>query len=149
MHPLFADLYDRLEDLHGDIKSALNGLPPEALDWVPGPDMNSLTVLVVHTTGAERYWIGEMAGGDPVDRVRADEFKADALDGCTLIKRLDDTLAHSQRTLESLTLEDLMIVRPHGDHEYRAAWSVLHALDHTAVHVGHIQMVRQLWDQRF
>ena len=149
MHALFEDLYARLADLHGDIKNALDGLPPEALDWVPGPNMNSLTVLVIHTTGAERYWIGQMAGGDPVDRVRAEEFKAEALNVATLVERLDETLAHSQRTLESLTLEDLETVRLHNEKEYRAAWSLLHALEHTAVHVGHIQMIRQLWDQRF
>lgn len=149
MHPLLADYYDRLANLHGDVKSALEGLPPEALDWIPGPEMNSLTVLVMHTTGAERYWIGQMAGGDPVDRVRANEFKAEALTADALVQRLDDTLAHSQQTLESLTLEDLETVRTHNEKEYRAAWSILHALEHAAIHVGHVQMIRQLWDQRF
>lgn len=148
MHALFADLYARLAELHGDIKAALDGLPAEALDWVPGPDMNSLTVLVMHTTGAERYWIGQMAGGDPVDRVRAEEFQAEALSAATLIERLDETLAYSQHILKSLTLEDLEAIRVHNGKDYRAAWSLLHALEHTAVHVGHIQMIRQLWDQR-
>jgi uncharacterized damage-inducible protein DinB len=147
MHGLFADLYARLADLHGDIKAALDGLPPEALDWVPGPDMNSLTVLVMHTTGAERYWIGQMAGGDPVDRVRAEEFQAEALNASALVERLDETLAYCGGILESLTLEDLETVRAHNGKDYRAAWSLLHALEHTAVHVGHIQMIRQLWDQ--
>jgi hypothetical protein len=28
------------------------------------------------------------------------------------------------------------------------AWAVLHAVDHTALHLGHIQITRQLWEQR-
>jgi len=27
------------------------------------------------------------------------------------------------------------------------AWALLHALDHTAQHLGHMQITRQLWDQ--
>jgi hypothetical protein len=27
------------------------------------------------------------------------------------------------------------------------AWSLLHAQEHMAIHVGHIQIMRQMWDQ--
>ena len=28
------------------------------------------------------------------------------------------------------------------------AWALLHALEHTAIHLGHMQIMRQLWEQR-
>jgi hypothetical protein len=28
------------------------------------------------------------------------------------------------------------------------AWSLLHALEHTALHLGHMQLTRQLWEQQ-
>jgi len=70
----FADYFQRLQTLHSDIEAALEGLPQDALDWVAGPDINSLNVLVVHLSGAERYWIGDVAGSLPSGRNRSDEF---------------------------------------------------------------------------
>ncbi len=70
--PTFCDdLFDRFHELHTDILHAIDGLPAEALDWVAGEDMNSINVLVVHLTGAERYWIGAVALGEPTTRVHA------------------------------------------------------------------------------
>ncbi|MBK8022340.1 MAG: hypothetical protein IPK19_13175 [Chloroflexi bacterium] len=43
---------------------------------MPGEDMNSLVVLVVHTTGSARFWIGEVGVGDPAYRDRPAEFQA-------------------------------------------------------------------------
>jgi ankyrin repeat protein len=28
------------------------------------------------------------------------------------------------------------------------AWCLAHALEHTALHLGHMQITRQLWEQR-
>ena len=80
MLPELEDYYQRLSGLHDGLKQAIAGLSAEALDWVPGPDMNSLRVLMVHTAGAERYWIGDMAGQQPSGRDRDAEFRARGLD---------------------------------------------------------------------
>jgi hypothetical protein len=76
----FDDLYDRFHELHTDAAKALEGLPPKALDWVPGPEMNSIGVLVVHSIGAERYWLG-VALGEPPSRDREAEFQTRRLQG--------------------------------------------------------------------
>lgn len=146
----FDELYERLETLHKGIKEALRDLPQEALDWVPGPEMNSLGILVMHTAGAERYWIGDVIGEDPSGRVRETEFQVKGLDAQTLMERLDDTLFHSRGILQELSLEDLSTIRtsPRDGREFSVAWSMAHALEHTALHLGHIQIIRQLWDQK-
>ena len=149
MHPFFDAYLDRLQGLHDDILQAIEGLPPAALDWVPGPSMNSVAVLVVHTAGAERYWVGDVVARDSSDRDRSAEFRVQGLDAAMLGKRLDDTLAHTRGVLKGLALQDLEIIRisPRDGREYTVAWALAHALEHTAMHVGHIQIMRQLWDQ--
>lgn len=147
---MFEDYLDRLQALHADIQRALEGLPQEALDWSPSTDMNSLAVLAVHTAGAERYWIGDVAGQDASGRDRDAEFQTKGLDVAALTARLDAALAHSRSVLDKLTVADMDARRsaPRDGKEYTVAWALLHALEHAAIHLGHMQIVRQLWDRR-
>jgi hypothetical protein len=52
--------------------------------------------------------------------------------------------------LEHLTLPDLDAKRttPSNGKEYTVGWALAHALEHVGIHVGHMQIIRQLWDQR-
>ena len=54
MQTFFTEYLKLLQERHNDILEAIEGLPSAALDWSPGPDMNSISVLVVHLTGSER-----------------------------------------------------------------------------------------------
>jgi len=145
-----AEYMDRLHELHQEIKQTYAGLPQEALDWVPGPEMNSFNVLITHLAGAERYWIGDLVGQDDSSRVRSTEFETTGLSTADLTQRLDAVLAHSQQVLSKLTLDDLAVqhLSPRHDREFTAAWCLLHALEHTAVHTGHLHIMRQLWLQK-
>jgi uncharacterized damage-inducible protein DinB len=142
--------WECLLDLHTGIERTIESLPQEALDWVPGPDMNSLGVLAVHVAGAERYWIGDVIGSDPSRRNRSVEFLIRGLDATALKARLTETLAHSQAVLERLTVADLEATRvsPRDGRVFAAAWCLAHALEHTALHLGHMQLTRQLWDMQ-
>ena len=143
--------YDTLlESLHDGIRQTLIDLPPEALDWEAGPGMNSLTVLAMHTAGAERYWIGTVAGRDLLHRDRNAEFETSGMSVDLLLAGLDETLAHSKQILSQLTPLHLDETRigPRDGREVTVAWALLHALEHTALHLGHMQLTRQLWDSR-
>jgi uncharacterized damage-inducible protein DinB len=154
MQKFFEDYINRLEDLHTQIRQAIAGLSPQALslhsgqalDWIPGEGMNSINVLVVHLCGAERYWIGDVVGGDLSGRERATEFLTHGLDETALNERLDQVLAHSKGVLSRLTLQDLdrVCTSPRDGHTFTVGWALLHALEHTAIHLGHIQVTRQL-----
>ena len=153
----FEDYVDRLLSLHNDYKKAINELNVEALDWVPGPDMNSLCVMIVHATAVERFMVGDMASHIPSNRVRAAEFQAKGMDEVALIKHLDDTLDFVHETVSKLTLEDLIATRelPPGATKplttmetLTVGWALMHALMHTGLHLGHAQITRQLWDQQ-
>jgi|GEM_PF-154454 len=149
MQPFFSDLADRLHDLHQDMAQALTGLPQDALDWVPGKEMNSLAVLAAHTAGAERYWIGEVAGGRPSDRDREAEFRAAGLDAAALGRLLDEAEGCAREVLAALTPADLQAPRTARDgRPCTVGWALAHALEHTGTHLGHMQIMRQLWEKR-
>jgi len=148
---LFAqEFMERLHKLHEEIKEAYAGLPPAALDWEPGNEMNSINVLVTHVAGAERYWIGDLVGQDNAGRDRATEFEATGLTVNALDQQLDEVLTHSEQVLAQLSLDELDLMRfsPQNNREFSVSWCLLHALEHTAVHVGHLQIMRQLWLQQ-
>ena len=148
MQTLFVDYLNLLQKCHDDIHKTMNGLPSEALDWVPGADMNSICVLVYHITGAERFWIGDVAMQEPSNRDRDSEFKVKNLGETFLRKRLDDSFAYATAALEKLTLPDFETPRTTVRGTFTVGWALFHALEHSHLHLGHLQITRQLWDQR-
>ena len=147
----FNQIYlNRLEEIHTDIHKAIQGLPQEALDWIPAEGMNSINVMIFHLTGAERYWIGDVAMRDPSSRDRAAEFRVKGITLEALQKRVVDSTEYAHRALVHLTLQDLEQERisPRDGLKFTVAWGLLHSLEHSALHLGHIQLTRQLWDQR-
>ena len=154
MEPFFNDFLERLTDLHRGIVNAIKDLPPEALEWVPvdhpSAELNSINVLVTHLAGAERYWIGDMALGDPSGRIRDEEFKVEGLTVDNLIERVNLLTEYAQSMLERIDINQLGEERHSEtfDQTFTVGWSLLHALEHTAIHLGHIQLTRQLWEER-
>lgn len=151
MQPFMSDYLNNLQDLHREILSTVEELPPTALDWTPpGSDYNSLNVLIVHLTGAERYWLGDVVAGEASGRDREAEFQLHGLSPDELRNRLEESLVYAYGVLEKLTLPDLETSRisPRNGREITVAWALAHTLKHTALHVGHIQITRQLWDQQ-
>ena len=150
MQAIFEACQQQLDRLYADIERAIAGLSQEALDWTPGPEMNSFYALVVHLTGAGRYWIGDVAARESSGRDRAAEFRAEGLDEVALKQRLVETLTYCKSVVGKLALQDLETVHvsPNDGQQFTVAWSLLHALEHTAIHAGHIQIMRQMWDQK-
>ena len=150
MEPFFGDLLRLLEEKHADFAAALDGLPPEAVNWQPGDGMNSLAALAFHTAGAERFWIGDVALRDTLARDRPGEFATTGISAGQAAARLQWSLDYAAGAFERLALADLDAprVNPRNGGETTAAWALLHALEHTAMHAGHAQMTRQLWEAR-
>jgi uncharacterized damage-inducible protein DinB len=147
MHPFFEALYERFYTLHEEIRQALNAIPEEELDWTPNESMNSLAVLLVHVTGAERFLIGDVVMGEPSNRVRDTEFKVKGMSKADLFQRLVNTEDYMKAAFEKMSLEDLEAKRTHPRHgdQVSVSWALLYALEHVGIHVGHIQMTVQLW----
>ena len=117
----FADYLQELEILQHRLHTDVRDLPPDAMDWSPGPQMNSVAVLLAHIAGV---------------------LSAD------MLRRLDAVVDYVRDTLPRLSLTDLDNVRQDEDGTVTCGWVLLHALDHAYLHLGHVQITCQLWRQR-
>lgn len=143
---------ERIEDLRGQIRALVEPLNDEALNWRPveGEDdhvTNSLAVMTLHTAGAEHFWIGEVIGRLPTTRDRDAEFVSQVSDATPLITRLDEISAESRTILERIGEKELTQVYQVRDFECTGRWTILHVIDHTALHLGHMQITYQLWNR--
>ena len=113
---------------------------------------NTLFQLGTHVAGSARYWAITCAGGTDFHRRRETEFAASGR-GEELRADLDLLVDQIHESLDPLTGADLN--RPTGgDPKFHSTGgseeplplrdAVLHALEHTALHLGHIQITRQL-----
>lgn len=140
----------RIQDLHKLVVDVISGVPSGGLNFSPivMPDMqisNSLAQLAVHIAGAEHFWIGEVIGGMPPTRDREAEFMTRARNSGELQDRLDKVLAETKAVLSKLAPEDLDKIRLVNDKEVPTRWAILHVIDHTALHLGHMELTYQLW----
>lgn len=149
MEPLFEDLTNRFDALHEEVKKAIRGLDRQALDWIPTGETNSINVLVTHLAAAEKFWAVDVALGKDSDRERPQEFLVSGLLEEDLIKTLDSSLEMIMAAFETMTISDLEQFRHSRQHQMdvTAGWAIFHALEHTAIHVGHIQLTVQLADR--
>lgn len=150
MEQFFADFIKNINELHADVLQTLNNLPPEALDWSPLSKGNSCSVIVTHIAGAEKYWLGDVVAGNPTGRDRDEEFRAKDLSHTELAKRLQETSDFMEGILSGFNLEVLESSRvsPRNNQEVTVAWALGHTLKHTSIHLGHIQITRQLWEEQ-
>jgi len=147
MH-LYIQAYDKLlSNYLKRMEGICSELPVEALGWKPAPTMNSLEVLVVHTTGALRYWVGELLGAEPAHRDREAEFDIHGLSKAELRAALNETQVQLSRVLEKLVPDALKAKYYFTIHEdcFTGAFALAHALEHTALHVGHMEITRDFW----
>jgi uncharacterized damage-inducible protein DinB len=146
MDPLLESCFDILASLHEDCRIHLEGLTQRELDARPGRGMNSLAVLAAHIAGAERYWIGDVVMGEDSARNRDSEFETMDESAEALLHRLDASLDYARSAFERLRADELAGIRtsPRDGRRFTAAWAILHTIEHTALHLGHMQIMKQL-----
>lgn len=139
-----------IADLRGQVRTLIAGLPADALNWRPlaGVDdhaMNSLAVTAAHVAGAEHFWVAEVIGGYPTTRDRPAEFVTEVDGPDDLVRRLDEVGAETRDVFARLTAADLDETRQARERAVTTRWAILHVVDHTALHLGHMQITYQLW----
>jgi uncharacterized damage-inducible protein DinB len=147
METFYADWLSNLQELHDDMAKTMEGLSPEALDWSPKEGVNSIAVLIVHLTGSQRFHFAEVIGGEDIQRDRDAEFRVQGLAFDELTSRLNNNIAYITDELEKLSLIDLERKCMFRTRETTIGWVLGHSLKHTATHLGHIQVMRDLWKQ--
>ena len=142
----------RIEDLHDQITGLIANLPAEALNWRPTDQVddhasNSLAVLTVHVAGAEHFWIAEVIGRQPPTRDRDAEFVTEAANAADLIRHVGDIGTETRRILTALDETELNTSREVKGRTVAVRWALLHVVEHIALHLGHMQLTYQLWQE--
>jgi len=146
MDPIIAVALHTFTQQEEQFLAVIAGLPNDALNWRPGPDTNSLAVLVVHTWGAAESWMAR-AGGHEIARDRDAEFHQTA-DGVMLATLVRERAARVRAATAALRPDEFATLRtrPNGE-TFPVAYCLIHALEHTQEHLGQALLTRQLWEQ--
>jgi uncharacterized damage-inducible protein DinB len=146
----FAFVFERIGE---DVLAALAGVSDEALNRrIDLPETNTLFALATHLAGAGEFWALALAAGRTVQRDHAEEFRASG-SLTHLNARYRRWIADIHDALDSMPDESLDKVLNGPPDAYRgsqppgkmtARECLLHALEHSALHLGQIQMTRQL-----
>jgi uncharacterized damage-inducible protein DinB len=150
MPPELASYLQMIEDLRGQVRDLIADLPAEALNWRPLESSgdhatNSLAVLATHIAGAEHFWTAEVVGGLPPTRDRDAEFATQAASAAELVGLLHQVGIETHEVFSTLNETDLDGTRQARRRVIPVRWCILHVIDHTALHLGHMQLTYQLW----
>src|SRR5579859_326693 len=144
-----------LEDIGQRVLRELEDLPDGALNRaVALPEANTLFALATHLVGAGEFWVLTMIGGREIARDREAEFHASG-QYQDLERRYSAWMGAARDVLWALTeneFDRLVSVPPErraalGDQPLTVRTCVLHAIEHSALHLGHIQLTRTIITQ--
>ena len=142
-----------LSGICSTLRGVVDGLPAEALNWLPASDedSNTITVQATHGLSATRYLLGFALGESP-GRDRDEEFAAMTQDALSLMALIDSVEADCLSLLDGAGDVDwgAQRTRTRSDGSvfgFSAAYAVLHALSHLEGHVNEASLTRHLWLQ--
>ena len=122
---------------------------PAALNWQPpAADGNSIYVLAVHILGAAGEGLLSLAGAFDRGRDRDAEFRAAGETAEFVTERWSTLRQQLGGLLPGITTEQL---NAQYDHPRYGSVTRLEAMltvaDHAAMHLGHAELTRDLWQQ--
>lgn len=134
--------------VHDQIRTEIEGLDADCLNWTPGPGTNSMATIVIHLVGSEAETLRSVAGiVDHRDRdaefVQSRQTSAELAD---TLNRADQLIVEIGPQIDSGRLRARLCLPTLPDDERRSGltWLVGN-YGHAREHVGHIQLTRQLY----
>jgi uncharacterized damage-inducible protein DinB len=116
------------------------------------PETNTAFQLATHIAGATEFWVVEIGGGVTVERDRPQEFRASGSIE-DLRRRYARWMSEARAVLMAINDADLSR-RVEVKAEYATAGGLpakltvadclLHAVEHAALHLGHLEITRQI-----
>ncbi len=132
---------------------SLQGLSEAQLNWRPPiAGANSAYVIAAHTLSNARAWVLGIACGQAVDRDRPAEFRASGRDAVALVAGAGSLSQEIDAALAALTpagLDRRLVPLPkywgEGEpYEISVRDALLHVVEHAALHLGQLQITRDL-----
>ena len=147
--------YVLLRDQLPLLRECVAEAPPEALNWRPGgADTNSIAVLATHTMHSTRSWMSVALGAPLPERDRESEFRVTVDATSDLLALVDAFTADIDGLLDGAkgAVDWAAMRKTHprnrAPESVPAGRAMLHAIEHAAAHVAHMQLTRQLWERR-
>jgi hypothetical protein len=138
-----------LKIMQAEMLKILAEMGPDGMNWAPNlPEVNSPYAITYHSTASQYWWIQENLNGQKIERNRPGEFVAKAGSLDALEKEIERVNGITRAVFESIKTEDLQTGRQVKDKTVTVEWIVLHVIEHTAIHLGHLQLTKQLWEGR-
>ena len=135
------------------VTACVDGLNEAQLNWRPPiGGGNSLYVIATHTLGNARAFVLGIACGQPLERDRPAEFRAsgrDASDLSVQARRLSDDIDSALARLSASDL-DRRLLPPQSlwgegeAQEISVREAILHVVEHASIHLGQLQITRDL-----
>jgi len=144
-----------IERIARDVIAQLQGLSDSTLNRpAPIPDANTLFALGTHTVGMGEFWVLALVGGRRIERDRSAEFRATG-DGPAFIARFERWIADVHAVLDDLPAAALdqpanppaefRLTGNLGAQPLTGRDCLLHVVEHSATHLGQIQITVQLF----
>ena len=133
--------------------ACLDGLSEAQLNWRPPIDgANSLYVVATHTLGNARAFVLGIACGQPLERDRPAEFRASGRDAVDMTAQAGRLLDEIEAALAALPPSDLdrrllpaLSLWGEGEvQEISVREAILHVVEHASIHLGQLQITRDL-----
>ena len=144
-----------LRKLTAESFEQIDGVPDDDVNgWRPAlglQDINTFFALLTHLISSGEFWLLSVAAEKPSHRVRSTEFIATG-DIAALRTRADAWLSNAEAVFAAFGPEDFgRVVQFKGassgePEEATIAECLVHSVDHTANHLGHLQIQRQIWN---
>ena len=137
-------------DIFDTLRTVVDGLPAEALNWRPAGegDTNSIAVQLTHGLHATRRLLN-FATEHPqqAPRDREAEFGANVDGPESLLRLIDEVDADCNTTLDNADMSDWGVMRQlrSSGEELSAAFLIIHAAEHLRGHADEASLTRHVW----
>jgi uncharacterized damage-inducible protein DinB len=130
-------------------------LPPEALDYSPhGRRIETIGTLILHVAAVEWSWIFEDINDTAMDyekwkhafALREDIDQLTGLERQFYLDRLSEVRKEVYEWFKGIKDDDLDRVIRLGDTDVNIEWVLFHIIEHEAMHVGQISVLKRLFD---
>lgn len=147
-------LIEFLEYQRNSIRSIVSGLSEEAWHTSVVPSAWTPAGFVEHLTGAEYHWFQQVIEGiqvdfsDEEDFVPYDPYAAftSELSSAEILRNYEEECERSNAVVADKTMATKPLGR-HGETEVPSVrWVMLHMIEETATHSGHLEIARELLD---
>lgn len=133
--------------------ACLDGLTERQMNWRPPiGGANSVYALATHTLGNARAWVLGIACGRDIGRDRPGEFAASGADAARVrdeAARLSGEIRDALRALDPARLDQRLVPAQElwGEsppREISVRDALIQVIEHASLHLGHLQLTRDL-----